>query len=369
MPDSPDTTVARRRAWAQRVADSHREDRAHRADQLANRARLDPALKLYKASFGHLHDVRIRTGYLLLENGRDFERDPDPARAPRLAAVNEGVLRETLQDDVDTRPPLTVLSRRGELALRLHLSALYVASNVGRAGQRFNAEIHNYSGAQSWANLTAVPGHDPENRRRRIVRAVRRLADLQLAYQADTKSAGWDRWGPLNETRNDQRYLVPRPSESTLAIPAAFFQNGWHLVLRPAEIVTLLMFANLAQRHSATHLERGVGAANTTRRRYYGVTPEVYETHNELREFGFLDLQPGSVHAERRAGRVRADIATAHREGRSQMEALRFKVVWEAARNDAAKTVRRAFLSHPVPPRLTEWSVPRTAQNSVDMEG
>ncbi|RZT07904.1 hypothetical protein EV649_7834 [Kribbella sp. VKM Ac-2569] len=324
----------------------------------ASTGRLDTALKLYRTKFRHHHGVAIRTGFLRLDDGRDFPRDPDPARSPFRASEHQHVLRDAVREDVGSRPPLTVLSRRGELALRLHLTALYVASKDTKPGRRFNSQIKNADGTDSWANLAAVDGQY-DQRRRLIVRAVQRLSAVQLAEPRSADPGRWDRWRLIDETQRGTPYLVPHPSEPVLVVPSLFFLNGWHLVLRPREIVTLLMLADLARRHPSDHAETGVGAPNTTRRRYYGVTPEVYEAHNELEEFGFLELQGGSVHAARRAGRVEAGVADDHREGRAQMEALRFNVVWDAAREDASRTVRKALLSHPVPPRFDEWSTKR----------
>ncbi|WP_328521143.1 hypothetical protein [Kribbella sp. NBC_00359] len=195
---------------------------------------------------------------------------------------------------------------------------------------------------------------------------MRRLNALQLAEPRSADSGRWDHWLLLGETQRGTPYLVTGQNESALVRPPAFFRNGWHLVLRPRELVTLLMFADLAQRKPAVYAER-VGAPDTTRRPYYGITPEVYEAHNELHEFGFLEVQSGSVHAARRAGRVPADVAADHHEGRAQIEALRFKVNWDAAKEDAALKVRKTP-HHPNPPRFDDGSkaLEGTAEESAE---
>lgn len=367
MAGSPDPQAARRKAWTESVTAIHQVDRTRRGESLEKRARLDAALELYKKTFKLHHNVSIRAGFVRLEAEREVDQDPKPERAPFRARTHEGVLRDAIQSDVAGRPPLTMLSRRGEWPLRLYLSALYIAAGQSKEGQRFKTEIDNSYGSESWANLVALDG-SPDNRRRRIVRAVQRLTDLQLAHPRGGRSVRWDRWQLLDETRSTRPYLVPRVIEPVLLVPPEFYRNGWHLVLRPREIVTYLMFVDLSSRFASAHSSKGVGASDKTRRAYYGVTPEVYEAHNELQELGLLELQPDTSAAARRAGRVPADVATAHHEGRVQMDTLRFKVVWAGLRRDAAKTVRTAMINHPVPRRFGEFLVPRSpsgAGNSV----
>jgi hypothetical protein len=133
-------------------------------------------------------------------------------------------------------------------------------------------------------------------------------------------------------------------------VPGALIKNGWHVALEPTELATYIMFVILAQRYPIAHLSDGLGAAPAERRRWCGVTPEVYEVHNELTAFGLLERQPDSV-----PGRRRGRVATAQLS--SDLVTFAFRLRPEALDRDAFDTVTTS-LADPLHARYMQDPTP-----------
>jgi hypothetical protein len=157
--------------------------------------------------------------------------------------------------------------------------------------------------ARGWDRLTGLRGLGipVRNRQIRLHRVLTQLERHDLV-QLPGGPRRYSDFKLLTDDRGHKRYRVPA-HEPVIEIPTALITNGWHLVLDPPEIAFLLMLhAHAHILPTAHHGPNGVGIAPSTRWEVYGVTPEVYEVHNELWEFGLID-RIDSVRARTR-GRV-----------------------------------------------------------------
>jgi len=107
---------------------------------------------------------------------------------------------------------------------------------------------------------------------------------------ADRGIRGYDDFSLLTDSGSgDKHYFVPGDRVQVLEIPPSFFLSGWHLVLEPREIATWLMIRDLTElQGSFVSDEHGVSAVDADRWGLYGISPDVYEAHRELDEFGVI---------------------------------------------------------------------------------
>jgi hypothetical protein len=78
---------------------------------------------------------------------------------------------------------------------------------------------------------------------------------------------------------SESQYRVPSERESdAIRLPAAFFFNGWHLVLAPGEIAMLLAIMDMARavgRPTQLGTEQLVALPQSIRHDLYGLTGEI----------------------------------------------------------------------------------------------
>ena len=83
--------------------------------------------------------------------------------------------------------------------------------------------------------------------------------------------------------------------ERAVRVPAQFFYQGWHLVLKPKEITVYLAILEMSSRFSwrpdPTPDQEGIALPIVARRGLYGITDEVYESIHALDEFGLIDIK------------------------------------------------------------------------------
>jgi hypothetical protein len=96
--------------------------------------------------------------------------------------------------------------------------------------------------------------------------------------------------------------------DETLKLPRAFFEQGWHLVLSPAEIAVLLMTLHATGKVAKPSTEYGIGIPRSRRHSVYGISGEAYGSIHHLEEFGLLTVWDPMPN--RRAGKLRKPAAT-----------------------------------------------------------
>ncbi|MGJ0121677.1 hypothetical protein ACQ7HM_20945 [Williamsia sp. MIQD14] len=250
---------------------------------------------------GDITDVRIRSEFVHVEKGAR-------TGAPRTAVWNR-------KDDLATRPPLTkLIASAGSRALPVYLTALYVAQlRANATAKAFTNNLPNLptSGTMPcWAELAGVrsdldSSRSPAESRRQWRRSLTTSIDSLVEYElvALTQPAGragkYDQFRILMDDGTKLPYKAAGESVGPLEavrLPSAFFFNGWHLALTPAEIATLLVIADRTERlRPARRLEddvRYVGADLKTTVRWdeYGLSDEAYNSVHMLHALGIIQL-------------------------------------------------------------------------------
>ncbi|MEV0234830.1 hypothetical protein [Nonomuraea sp. NPDC050786] len=85
------------------------------------------------------------------------------------------------------------------------------------------------------------------------------------------------------------QYAVPRKTEPHIAIPTAFFTNGWVYTLEDSEILLLLMLMALQGGDSSPWVK----VEERERLIKFGIGREAYSAHETLRMFGLIDTLAG----------------------------------------------------------------------------
>src|SRR6266487_4653607 len=215
-----------------------------------------------------------------------------------------------LRDDYRTRPPCAKLLMRRTHALASYLTMIYVAhaeaadGNPGRANRHANATRVNNQ--DSWAVLC---GRWAPNIRARRARITRDLEELLAAELVGVKTKGaqgrYECFGLLSDDGTGRPYQLPRSTSdaATLGLPAAFFAQGWHLVLTPAEIGVLLIVRHAVRTQSGSTDVPGAPITRMKRWQVYGISGEAYSAIHELQEFGLLVIH--DTMPNRRRGKLR----------------------------------------------------------------
>jgi hypothetical protein len=142
----------------------------------------------------------------------------------------------------------------------------------------------------------------------------------------------------------------------TLGLPAAFFTQGWHLVLTPAEVGVLLMARHAVRPHSGSMDAPGVPITRMKRWQVYGISGEAYSAIHELQEFGLLTVH--DTMPNRRRGKVRTPLPEERAAVEEAGESLAPVPYHLAPRGDsvfyrpALATVHASLLDYPAPPRV-----------------
>lgn len=299
----------RQLAYSQKAQESRDKRNKARADALGNaRVAIDRALAGYRRIEDlDVVDVRIRTPFV-------YSEDPRRTR-PRTE-------RLSLAAEIESRPMMTKLVARRSYALRLLLSAIYVAHMESRPGMAFrNEHPNNFAehGRDPWLTLAGLHADVPAARRRDLRRALNtaldKLVALNLvALNSDSHAAGkYAKFALLREDGSSRRYSVPAVDAATtkhaIALPVDFFRQGWHLVLTDLEIVTLLAIIDLTNMtarkpRSDDPADQGVGLGQVQRYTRYGLSDEAYNSIHALHRCGLIDVVDPMP--QRRNGRLPA---------------------------------------------------------------
>lgn len=237
-------------------------------------------------------DVRIRTPFVRLDPKR-------PLRAP-----GEKYVRST---DLDTRPASTRLINRKNSAMRVLMSAIYVAHLEFEAGKMFvnkHPNVFVEPELAPWWKLCGLhvkptsPARMNRERGRALNRALSVLHAVGLVHTGSDPVAGrFKNWILNSEARNGRRYAVPaeRRSPEAVRVPRAFFARGWHLVLEPGETATFLAIVEFTQRMEgqprSSKKDIGVALGETIRWERYGLSEDTYlEAIHALDEFGLIHV-------------------------------------------------------------------------------
>ena len=310
---------------------------ARRLDRLA---RLEEQASLASESF-----ERIRTPRKLRIRA-EFAWRSDPA-APH------GDLADRLLPPRNERPPATRLVSPRGIALRLHLTALFVAQSRPSGTMPANTLPLADADVVSWTDLIATTAerHGYTGRREKKLRqvhdALRRLSnpEVQLVTLPNLHRGPTGKYegfllmhegGAPARGRDNQRYTVPRAESKTMYLPGGLFLNGWIHVLEDSELAFLLMLACLRSRSDA----KPVFATSEVRLLRFGLGRDAYESHRILSRLGLVRVHPGP-HPGRRYGRagryLRSDPPKPHR----------FELLNEGFEEPALPTARQALAGLP----------------------
>jgi hypothetical protein len=306
-------------------------------------------------------DVPLRSDFIALRDPREL---PEPLGGP---PAPEGLSDAEVRDrDVRSRPGLTRLLSRRTNALKVELALLYAVHAEQTPGSAWRNTRSNASrgrrGQESWAVLSGLWAPRLRARRARINRALDDLAAADLVTLGPATEQGrYEGFDLLREDDSDKRYRLPKAEAdfpAVVTLPAAFFRQGWHLVLSPAEAATWIVARHAILTHGAGTAEApGVGLTQAHRWRVYGLSAEAYESIHELQEFGLLTIHDRMPH--RRRGKFKEPT----RDERARMEAEGFSfapVPYDLVPGEPdvfdrpALTTVHACLLDPLPPRLRD---------------
>mgnify|MGYP001507092719 FL=1 len=292
----------RQSEWRERAEASARAAAGTRLKDLdANESGIARAVETYGVlDRGDLTDVRIRSEFVHLGKGvrTTGERDATWDR----------------ERDIASRPPMTkLIAAAGSRALPLYLTALYLAQLQPHASTRaFVNELPNTPRRGSpacWVDLGGMrltsdrPRSPSDNRRRwrrSLTTAIDSLVDYRLVSltKPPGRAGGYDQFQILREDGTQRPYVAAGEGaapKTVVRVPSAFFYNGWHLALTPAEIATLLVIADRTERFRATRRTDAVGDAGvdlkeSVRWSEYGLSDEAYNSVHMLHQLGLIGL-------------------------------------------------------------------------------
>ncbi|WP_328561443.1 hypothetical protein [Streptomyces coelicoflavus] len=244
----------------------------------------------------------IRTGkQLVLRSGFVFRQDP--ADVP-------GDASDRLLPPPEERPPATRLASPRGIALKVFLTAAFVAQSRSPGERPTNTLPLNDLDAVSWVDLFATPAvrggglktyaSIRDKKARQLHHALGRLssAEVQLihlpnASKAVGKYEGFlllhEQGTPYGGGENSDRYTVPGQDgrELLLSLPAGLFTNGWIHLLEDSELAFLLMIAWLHAKFG----HQPVFAASDIRLLQFGLSKDAYEAHRMLNRFGLVEVE------------------------------------------------------------------------------
>jgi hypothetical protein len=302
---------------------------------------------------GSVPHIGLRTGFIRLDPPRPVLEEPEEASADRQKA---------LQADLASRPPLTKLIHRKTNALQVYLTAIYLAHLDGQPGKSFRNERRNAvkaGGQDSWALLAGLAGlGSPRARRLRVTRTLAELASNELvAIGPDGLRDRFEFFELCREDGSHRRYSPPGAASGAVLLPAAFFAHGWHLVLEPKEIATLLAIVEMTRSIVAAGIDNSIALPEVVRWERFGLSGEAYESIHELEEFGLISIRDPMPN--RRRGKVRPpspDERSAAETDEQSFEPVPYRFTHRALElvfnRDARSVVSTCLRSSTFPPRL-----------------
>lgn len=330
---------------------------------------IDRATRTYaQVDVGDVPVTQLRGTFVRLDTPRPpRHRDREPQK-PDAAAR-----RRAARQDLDSRPPLTRLVHRDTNSLALYMTAVYVAHLETEPGNAFvnrHDNVFNKGDRASWVNLAGMSTPLEEHARRNRIR--RALDGLQAAGLARLKPQGrqgrYDAWGLLKDDGSTSVYRVPGASSGRVVrLPAAFFYNGWHLVLDPPEIAMLLAIIEMSQfagvlPHSGQNGLPGVAFPEKARWERNGITGEVYEAAHQLHEFDLVSMWDPMPN--RRRGKVsptRRALPTVDTTGEGNIDRVPYQFYPPAPRTFDRKALEV------VTERLTLFGIPYRLDDNSDL--
>lgn len=267
----------------------------------AQKNAVDRAIQAYRhLDHGDVPEIRIRSGFVHLSKAAQATR-PATTTTNRSSAIA-------------TRPPLTrLIAAAGSRALPAYLSVLYVAQLELDSGRRpFVNVIPNMKVTGEpvcWTELVGVhhsddrrrsPQEGRRRRRRALNTALRALVDNKLVRLTgpDDAAGMFDQFAVLMEDGTEREYTAAGESvrpPAVVRLPSTFFLHGWHLVLSPAEVATLLVIIDRTARlrrvaRSGSLGDKGVDLKEVVRWREYGLSDEAYESVHLLHQLGIVEV-------------------------------------------------------------------------------
>lgn len=246
--------------------------------------------------------IRIRETYV---RNKEVAENPFSANPHGLPIIRFGPPVDERKRPVnEVLPPLARLLVSQGIAMQFHLIVLFAAQcevPAGRAWKNALSLNRGYPGSgQSWLDLVSAPTTSKgstaqastytRNKLRQFRSALKLLAGQDLVDLGNSETGRkYEGFRLLSEDASSSGagavgYRVPREGEAHIKIPVEFFTCGWIHVLTKSEIVAYLMWWQLGAASSyviATWQERA-GA--------FGLSREVYDTHQALEAFGLIKV-------------------------------------------------------------------------------
>ncbi|WP_407565857.1 hypothetical protein [Streptomyces sp. 184] len=190
------------------------------------------------------------------------------------------------------------------MAMQFHLTSLFVAQCGAKPGKEWRNNIPLEKGRNenpiSWLDLIAVSAKSREkaaqistytgNKLRQFRSALENLAEKGLVDLGEPGTGSrYEGFKLLKEDGSSSgagaaAYRVPAKSEPIFSVPPEFFINGWVHVLTKSEIAAYLMWLQLGAFHDFITAEWKVRAG------MFGLSREVYDTHQALAAFGLIEV-------------------------------------------------------------------------------
>lgn len=290
------------------------------AKRLHRLAKVDSQAEKARAGFEWLrtpHNLRIRVDFAMRHN----------------PAGPNGELTERRLPPRNERPPATRLVSPRGIALRLYLTALFIAQSRTPGAMPGNRlPLADLDAPVSWTDLIATPAErhsgrvysgQREKKLRQLHDALRRLSSLevQLVSLPNLQRAGAGRYegfllmheggAPIGGGDN-QLYTVPTADATAMYLPGGLFLNGWIHLLEDSELVFLLMLSCLRSRFGAMP----VFATSEARLLQFGLGRDAYDAQHLLSRLGLVRIHPGPHHGRRlgKTGRyLKSDPPKLHR--------------------------------------------------------
>lgn len=240
--------------------------------------------------------VRIRRGYYRHATPRPVvsERKPLPRAERPLAAQMidpRGIALKThllllfaahcqAAERAKWRPAIPVEPEEGERYSWMGLMAAHAASTEGRGIQVRSSQ---------------------ENKAIQIVSAMTKLRRLGLLQPRAAAPGPYRRIELLRENGESTEaaptpYTVPTSAAAggTVEVPLEFFTQGWVYLLTPSEIVSYLMWLDVAG-----NLEGAGFVTGAERAGHFGLGREAYESHQHLEAFCLISVErPAGRHQD-----------------------------------------------------------------------
>lgn len=265
-------------------------------------------------------------------------------------------------DERRPSPIAGLLTQKG-WALQLYLVALFDAQSRRRRGAVINnvRPLRSDARQMGWVDFlpaTTTTVDRGSGMMRQLTRALTLLAKNDLVHlRGRAGVAGrFEKFQLLDESGiahgwSFNRYEIPasdgvmgqdfRPPASkagvaeTLQVPASFFLQGWVHVLSAAEIATYLMLREMETRYPERS-KSGVFVNEPTRKAWYSLNRDVYESHQQLAQYGVIErLETANRGLD---GKIRRQPT-----GTTFLEALRFRTLQGGFDRPALKTVTAAL--------------------------